>query len=59
MSELTVCFKGEHVHLLKCLDPKEAARIAIFSEECWCIITWHHTLLGGGFAQPQARDDYA
>ena len=34
MSELTICYKGEHVHLLKCLDPKEAARVAIFSEAC-------------------------
>ena len=34
MSELTICYKGEHVHLLKCLDEKEAVRIAIFLEAC-------------------------
>ena len=31
-SELVVCYKGERVHVLKCLDSKEAARLARFHE---------------------------
>ena len=34
LSELTICYKGERVYVLKCLDPNEAARIATFCEAC-------------------------
>ena len=32
MSDLTICYKGEIMYLLKCLDSMEAARIALFIE---------------------------